>query len=150
MPHPESQCHTAGLFLSPKGVQSMWQAPRCTSRRTCTYLHWTEYTEKNEVSEQTEIQNKRRFIVCTLDLVSFRLEQLQRLCKTDREVLRQQQKELHHLHAASCQHSQTHFQTAIESIASSSACRVLSPSDWDRYSNTHRNTHRKQGFRSNT
>ena len=25
MPHPDSEGHTAGLFLSPKGVQSMWQ-----------------------------------------------------------------------------------------------------------------------------
>jgi len=31
MPHPDSEGHTAGLFLSPEGVQTMWQAPRCIS-----------------------------------------------------------------------------------------------------------------------
>jgi len=29
MPHPDSEGHTAGLFLSPEGVQTMRQAPRC-------------------------------------------------------------------------------------------------------------------------
>ena len=29
MPHPDSEGHTAGFFLSLKGVQLMWQAPRC-------------------------------------------------------------------------------------------------------------------------
>ena len=81
-----------------------------------------------------------------LDLVSFRLEQVQQSKKsdTDRDVFGQQQKELYHMHAESCV-LQTGTGTATKGNQSSqkysnskdakasSVCWILQPSDWSRY-----------------